>query len=653
MRLLFQRNSTASLPTTGDLMRPQLPRYQPGLFAGTRALLLEPAATNLLTANQSTAEVNTAGFFEIAGAVATRVTFTAFEGAASLQVQTGTAVDAGVSVSVSTATQGTYIGQCRVRSIASANVDVWLRVVYTDATSTDTARIDVPLTASTVWFYAETPPLPTNGAKTVSTISLHIRRTTGTADIAFQVDALQIEPTAVATSWQVGDTPRAPEFASLPAYELVNNTETTIEGWVKLQAGYGEVRYLVDARQRPEQSSSTNRWYVRITDTGALQFVYWTGLTTRTVTSPAPVPLNTWMHWAVRWSTTGSTLFLNGAPVASHADRPILLTPLPTLFVGGASSLGQQLNGLLALVRFTRRARSNGEILAAYSNVNTFEPGLFYDQMEDNPDTRFFSLDGTLSSHAQSLNLYVPETDFVIPTSVTASTTALNFAAANAVDYEFPLLPHRTTVTTPSTLIFDFGAGVNLNAVWMALLNYLGGYIEYSWNQSAWSALPTSGLLCPEDAEGDGYRHGWQPLSFSARYVRLTIDTQAVDRAAAYFETPLLVFAAELSELRANSNWGAQLRVRTAYEESGAGGHQERRRRGERFLELQIQGEPRRGEAREWLDLARIGADQKFLWFNNLGKPEESYLFTGAEESRWEERFGTTLISLTCTEHIN
>lgn len=619
-------------------MRSGAPRFEAGKFAGTKALRIEEGATNLLTANQSNVETDTTGFTAVNGATISRDTSEQYEGAASLKIVTNTSASAGMFVSVTTSAQGTYTSRCRVKN-TGADMNVWTRINYSDATFDDSTHTVVASSGS--FTDVVIAPLTSNGAKTVSSVQLHVRRTTGTANVTCYVDALQLAAKAYATTWHVGGATRNAEACAAPA-DLFDPAAGTIEVWIYLES-IGVNQIIIDARQPGETFGNTNRLLLRI-ENGTLIFYYWNGASMRALNGGA-VSAGVWTHVAATWSSAGGAVYRNGASQATHGDAPSLTAP-PRLGIGARLDNTQQLNGLLGGLRITTgRARSPAEILAAFNANAQFT--------EDGPDATVFTFDGTMRALLPSNRIqFAPESSFLIPTSVTATTSAANYPATNSIDYEFPLLPHRTTNLNQTTLTFDFGDVVNFRAIAVAFVNWEGFQLATSYDGVTYTNLAGSPFAALKD-ETDQFRKWGQAVVASGRYARIIIPAQLPDENAGYFETPLVIFADDLNALEVNPAWGAQVGLGYNYESAAAGGHDEPQALGKQYLTLQVRGEIEREKSNDWLQLSALGNHQKFLLLQNFGKSQEAYLMRTDGRATWEEQSGFNAFSLSFREHIN
>lgn len=431
------------------------------------------------------------------------------------------------------------------------------------------------------------------------------------------------------------------EACSVPAGELFDAQAGTIEAWIYLDAT-SDTRVILDARIPGDGFSATKRLVIFV-NAGNLEFQYWNGAAVRTLSGGA-IAATTWTHIGATWSSAGGKVYKNGLPIASHADIPDLA--VATFGIGCRLDNTQQIGGRLGGLRFSRGvARSDVDILAAYNSNAQF--------VEDADVATVFSFDGTMRA-LLTLNKHqlASESSFLVPTTVTASTTAVDYTAANAADYEFPLLPHRSTNTAQTTITFDFGAVVNFRALFLALVNYEHFQLATSYDNSAYSDVPSSPFVAAID-DNDQYRKWGKEVSVSGRYVRLTIPAQLPDNNAAYFETPLVMFAGDLGALEVNPSWGVNFGVAYPYESGDASAHDEIQAKGDRYATLQIRGDVPSQLSAEWKRISALGNHRKFLLFQNLGKSQEVYLFRPDGSVQWQEEPGYNAFSMSWKEHIN
>ena len=103
-------------------------------------------------------------------------------------------------------------------------------------------------------------------------------------------------------------------------------------------------------------NTSTNDWSFGLTGAGLLSFNYYTG-TTQKVTSSTTVPLNTWSHIAAVKTSSGISLFYNGALVAG----PTAISGTPSVQSGTFLTIGgynnTYMNAYVDELRISKYAR--------------------------------------------------------------------------------------------------------------------------------------------------------------------------------------------------------------------------------------------------------------------------------------------------------
>lgn len=643
----FYRSGGAYLLDNGALLRDGLPRFEPGKFAGTRALRIEQGTTNLLTANQSSVETDSTGFSLFSGATGTRDTTYAFTGVAAFKLTFNATTNSGVQTLHTTSTQGTYVGRLRLRLATgfifpTNSLQYRLRIYYSDATLDESVT---QMTPGESWADLVTGTVTSNGAKTVSNVALLVNQVGTLLDgSSVWIDALQIERQSVATTWHLGENTRTGERCLVPATALFDPAAGTVEAWIRIEAATIATAILFDTRHVGDALASNERVFLRLDTASLLAFRYWNGSALRGLTG-GTVSAGVWTHIAASWGSSGGKVYRDGALIASHADVPVLAA-VPRGSIGGRADGVEMLNGLLGGMRFTRgRARTDAEILAAYTaGVQFVEDG----------DSTVFSFDGTLRSLLAKQTLRVASAaEFLTPVSVTASTSATNYPASNSTDVEFPLRSHRTTSTAQATLTCDFGAAVNFRALFVFGTNWEWGQLSTSVDNVTYVDVATSPFACAVDP-ADGYRKCGLEFVACGRYARVTMPVQVIDGLAAYFETPLLIFVGALDGFAFNVKWGSTLSVARPYQQSEAGAHDEVRARGQQGVTMQLRGDiPPGAPSADWQALATLGHHRKFLLFNNMGNPAEAYLMRTEGTVSWEEQAGYNAFSVTVREHIN
>lgn len=222
----FTRTTVAHDPATGVQAASGKERY--ATVSGQTGILIEEGTTNLITANQSNIETDGTGLTSAGSATLTRDTTTAWEGAASLKVQTpGAAGWEGFFLNMDAQPQGTYTGSAYLKGVGS--LWIWVRITYTDNSMEEGTYAAVTL--DNQWRRYSTRAVTTNAAKTVSYTQFYLR-TNGAQAVTFYADGLQFEQKAFATSWQVGGGTRNCETFALPVSQMPTSDWTVEFNWI-------------------------------------------------------------------------------------------------------------------------------------------------------------------------------------------------------------------------------------------------------------------------------------------------------------------------------------------------------------------------------------------------------------------------------------
>lgn len=356
----FTRASVA-YKQNGTQVASGAPRYETGKFG--QAIMVEEGTTNLLTANQSDVETDTAGFAAHVNSTIARSIEQAWRGAASLAI-TVTAAGAASAGTVQGATGpavtpgASYSAQLRSRA-ATVGRTTRLYARWYDAAGVfiSTEAIGPAVTNRTDGWekIVGTVVAPANAA--FLALRYAIEGTPQAGEVHY-IDALQVEAKAYATSWQIGGTARAAELIEVPV-SAFNRSEFTIEGWVKLDAlkNWGWLWFV--------QTDANNYWDMYVNANGVLIFrVVSGGVGVSRTSANGLLVANTWFHFTATVKGNVARMYINGVKVG--ADLPIVepvgtfASPLQLGRVGGANAP----NGLFDDVRISNIARSDAEIAA-------------------------------------------------------------------------------------------------------------------------------------------------------------------------------------------------------------------------------------------------------------------------------------------------
>lgn len=369
----FSRTSTAIDPLTGASVAAGAPRY--GTYSGRTSVLIEGAATNLLSANQSSVETDTVGFNINSGATISRDTTKAWVGSASLKVVTpGAVATEGAHAFLNISTHGTYNGQLRING-ASGTVDVWLRAVYSDSSSSTDVKTAVTLDGT--WKLVTTAAVTTDTAKTLTQLQLFFRTNT-TQAITYNVDGLMIQSGSFATSWTPGGTPRTAETLTLSSSGL-SPTQGTISVWFYLpQLPPASSRAVLVSDWHGASTGTTTSIDWHVDAFGRLVFhasPSGGGAESLVCQSAAgTVVAGAWTLATLAWNNGAVTITKNTTSVAT-GNLPAASTSLyplsQTLTVGSFdfpwNTYSHHLNGYLSEVRLSTVARSVSDAAAYYT----------------------------------------------------------------------------------------------------------------------------------------------------------------------------------------------------------------------------------------------------------------------------------------------
>jgi len=192
-------------------------------------------------------------------------------------------------------------------------------------------------------------------------------------------DGAQFEQKPYATSWTLGGTTRAQKTLSIsPVSSILTPQQGTIDVWVYVpdfwQPGINNWRriYSIGDAQSPGwfwlgydpwPGSNNTIALNAYNKNGGVQYAF------------TPKPSVGWHHFAVRWTTSAVTLFIDGVPKIS-INNPDLPTNFPsnTLSIGSTSvapsgsSIADNVSTIIDDLRISNRARTNQEILSLYQS---------------------------------------------------------------------------------------------------------------------------------------------------------------------------------------------------------------------------------------------------------------------------------------------
>jgi parallel beta-helix repeat protein len=345
----FTRNSIA-FGSNGEDYGSGLPRYKKAKFG--KGILIEEGATNLLSANQSSVETDTTGLSTLEITTISRVTTEYWHGSASLKVVTsGTSpsghegmntqsvvVSPGVAYTASAYVKGT--GTVRINLNERTSADAWAKDNFGPIiTLTDSwQRLTISATMES----------------TTARASVRVVTSDRTQAATFYVDGLQLEQKAYATSWQIGGTPRAAEVLTVPATDIFNKGNWTMEVIYTptIEPANGLYKTFLDI------TIDSNNFY-RLTCDPAGRLGFHQRTNGGTVVAQGQSVLTKGIPYSIAVTSDGSVinLYVNGVLEGSTAYTEPSGTP--SIIGIGAVSLGvQTCNGIIDDLRISNRART-------------------------------------------------------------------------------------------------------------------------------------------------------------------------------------------------------------------------------------------------------------------------------------------------------
>jgi hypothetical protein len=321
--------------------------YRPGMF-GTKAAQFSGATANLVT--NPSFETGTTGWSATLGATLDQTTSDAYVGSYAMRITHVASTTSGASIAYSTATASTYTASAYLRSYIGSDVggncSILMRFTYTDASTTDTSY-DHTLTDT--WTRVSVTAT-TNGARTLSSITVFLRDLLSGAAHYTLVDAVQLEESSFAGSYCDGSlgsghtwsgtahastSSRTAAQLTYPTTGNIHDEVGTIMAWIYVNRSAGTQTIM------RVTGSSAGNIYMLITS-GQLAG-YWG--TAQVTDAGATITALTWTHVAMTYSGGTLTIYRNGVQVATGSSSGF--SGMPTgISVGGAAG-GNMLHGLI------------------------------------------------------------------------------------------------------------------------------------------------------------------------------------------------------------------------------------------------------------------------------------------------------------------
>jgi hypothetical protein len=339
-------------------------------------IFVEEGTTNLLTANQSSAETDTTGFdrWQPSGIVElVRDTTTSYFGTASMRVKStvdGTVlVDTGTSrTSITEGSTYTFSVYAKSQAVSGRKWKVILRWHGSDGSiiSSNTTTL---LDAQSTWTRLQiTGTAPTNA--TLAECQLHLINAISGEYLWW--DGAQLEQKEYATSWILGGTTRNAETLTYPTTSM-SPTAGTWEQWVYVNSSIKRqitsptanqpIIFKISGSVTPNgieihhRQDSAN-WLLRTCDDNNT-------LSDISMTPDSATP-DGWHLFSVTWSTSSAKLYIDGT-LKGTIINPKLPSSFSNIYIGRDSGSNNFANTYHDAIRASNVVRTDAEILAYYN----------------------------------------------------------------------------------------------------------------------------------------------------------------------------------------------------------------------------------------------------------------------------------------------
>jgi hypothetical protein len=340
-----------------------------------QGVTVEEGTTNLLTSNQSHPTNGTTGLgmvgVQATKGVLSQVSSPSWAGGGSAQVVVSNYVSGDdinlATVNPSTGTESTAVAVSpnttyafSARVLAPAGVQFGLRIIQWNSSGGvvgDTILQTLTGVGNSVW---QTISGVLTTASTTAYVSLRIMFL---GNGTFNIDGLQVEQKAYATSWQLPGTARAAEALTVPTAGVFNKGNWTVKLRFTLQTVGAATRLL---------------WYLSIDANNYLAL--WVSPSGQLVTDGKSNGTYFQIVSATGYITAGNTyfiavagngstlyLFCNGTQIGTVAYSEPVGTLPTSMGVGGSAAGGTQANGIISDFAIMSRAQTLVEHQAEYS----------------------------------------------------------------------------------------------------------------------------------------------------------------------------------------------------------------------------------------------------------------------------------------------
>jgi hypothetical protein len=353
--------------------------FRPGKFY--KALQVAAAATNVIS--NPSFETNTTGWSAILSASIARTNEGAVIGSYCAGVTTAGSNTGGVTFAYTTSTGGAWTASVYLKAYTAAdvgdNVSVRIRFNYTDVTSADTA-VNHALTSD--WTRVSVSATA-NGAKTVSSIEVHVRDLLSQSAHQWLMDAVQLEVGAIASpycdgtlgGYTAGGVPDGSGHAwsgtahastsSRTAGSLTYPTAGNLLPNVGTVMAWVNPSYLHPTdNQTVFRATGTTAGHImlRLNSVGKPQAYWGTGA----LTAAAAITAGAWTHLAMTYDGTTLSLYVNG--VLSTSGAASGFSGMPTTLYAGVYAGAEWFGGLIDDLCILERACVADEIRSIYES---------------------------------------------------------------------------------------------------------------------------------------------------------------------------------------------------------------------------------------------------------------------------------------------
>lgn len=380
----FTRSSVA-YKSDGTQVAAGVPRFETGEFGqavmveeGTTNVVADPSFENAdITLNWNAASVNDWAYTGTA-----RVRDTTYKKYGSASAKCGDGANNGKGIAEknqgasahAVASGQTWILSFDVYATNAATKYIALIRCYDSTGANISGSITPPMgwaytSAYQALFFTDTPPganawYRVSKAFTVPSgvvyVAISLQYYTG-GDYYVWFDGIQFEQKPYATSFI--DSSRSAELLTIPTSGVLSAQEGTVECWIKLsRAPETNNQTILDAG-----GTSTNGHIFYVGTDGKLVLQVGTGSSVAQAKGTTVIQPNVWYHVAVRWSSSGIAVFVNGALENSVSTTPNIIFN-SSAYIGSNGGSLRWLDGLIDDLRISGRARTDTEISTGYSS---------------------------------------------------------------------------------------------------------------------------------------------------------------------------------------------------------------------------------------------------------------------------------------------